>query len=132
MFATGVIGLAYTLIQLPFSIYQVMSSGKHLSIHAALMPCEFVGDKIVLSLVATGVGAIFGVTVDLKSNMDEVEDAVEEVYLITTFFPLRSKLDDFFNRTYIPAIFLLIAFVTCGVSSILSSLALTRTRTPTT
>lgn len=96
------------------------------------MPCEFVGDKIVLSLVATGVGAIFGVTVDLKSNMDEVEDAVEEVYLITTFFPLRSKLDDFFNRTYIPAIFLLIAFVTCGVSSILSSLALTRTRTPTT
>ncbi|KAI3453218.1 hypothetical protein Pfo_009881 [Paulownia fortunei] len=121
--ATAVIGLAYTLLRLPFSIHQVRS-GKSLVNHASLIVFEFLGDKVVLSLLATGVGAAFGATLDLKTNMDELEDALEEYLAITRFSLLRSKLDDFFNRAYIPAIFLLIAFLTCGVSSILSSLAL--------
>lgn len=80
---------------------------------------------MILALVATGVGAAFGATVELKAKMDELENAFE-VYLDTTAFaPIVSKFDDFFNRAYFPTIFLLMAFLTTGVSSILSSLALT-------
>lgn len=79
-----------------------------------------------MALLATGVGAAFGATVDLKSNMDQLEDAFELSLDTTIFSPIVSKFDDFFNRAYIPTIFLLIAFLTSGVSSLLSSLALTK------
>lgn len=74
-------------------------------------------------------GAAFGATLDLKTNMDELDDALVQYLSITTLSPIRSKLDDFFNRAYFPAIFLLIAFLTCGVSSVLSSLALMKKNT---
>ncbi|KAL7110891.1 hypothetical protein ACP275_05G054400 [Erythranthe tilingii] len=124
--STAVIGMAYTLLQLGYSIYQVMS-GKRLTVnHPTLVVYEFVGDKVILSLIATGVGAIFGATLDLMNNIDKLEDAYEKYLEDTTLSPFRTKLDNFFSRAYIPAMFLLIAFITCGVSSVLSSFGLNK------
>lgn len=82
---------------------------------------------MVLALVATGVGAAFAATVELKAKIHQLEDALE-LYLDTTAFaPNVPKFDDFFNRAYFPNIFLLIALFTIGVSSVLSSLALINT-----
>ncbi|XP_057777679.1 CASP-like protein 4D1 [Salvia miltiorrhiza] len=121
--ATGVIGLSYTFLHLLSSIQQVRS-GMLLANDPKILLYEFLGDKVILALVATGVGAAFGATVELKTKIDELEDAFE-VYLDTTAFaPIVSKLDDFFNRAYFPTIFLLMAFLTIAVSSVLSSLAL--------
>ncbi|XP_012845999.1 PREDICTED: CASP-like protein 4D1 [Erythranthe guttata] len=45
--STAVIGMAYTLLQLGYSIYQVMS-GKRLTVnHPTLVVYEFVGDKVL-------------------------------------------------------------------------------------
>lgn len=75
-------------------------------------------------IVATGVGAAFAATVELKSKVHELEDALE-VYLDTTSFASNvPKFDYFFNKAYLPNIFLLIALFTIGISSLLSSLAL--------
>lgn len=79
---------------------------------------------MVLALLATGVGAAFGATVDLKTKMDDLETAFEVYLNFNVFAPIVYKYDQFFQRAYFPAIFLLIAFLTSGVSSVLSSLPL--------
>ncbi|XP_073137978.1 CASP-like protein 4D1 [Henckelia pumila] len=124
--ATCVIGIVYNLSQSSLLIYEV-GSGKKILNHP-FPHVIFIGDKVILCLLATGVGAAFGVTIDLKSEIDELEDAFED-HVGFGFPSVRAKLDDFFNRAYIPTIFLLIALLTCGVSSVLSSLALAK-RTP--
>ncbi|XP_051149288.1 CASP-like protein 4D1 [Andrographis paniculata] len=132
--STAVIGLAYTLLQIPFSIHQVMTSGKQLPNHAKLLVFEFVGDKVVMGLLATGVGAAFGITVDLKKILNSSVDDLEQNLDITTLSLARVKLNDFFDRVYFPAVLLLVAFLACGASSIVSSLALsnkTRIQTQT-
>ncbi|XP_047965866.1 CASP-like protein 4D1 [Salvia hispanica] len=125
--ATGVIGLSYTFMHLISSLQQVRS-GMLLNDPKFLL-YEFIGDKVILALVATGVGAAFGATVELKAKMDDLENAYELYLGITVFAPIVSKFDDFFNRAYIPTIFLLLAFLSTGLSSILSSLALTNKTT---
>ena len=77
-----------------------------------------------MTIVATGVGAAFAATVELKTKVHEMEDILE-VYLDNTSFASNvPKFDYFFNKAYFPNIFLLIALFTCGISSSLSSLAL--------
>ncbi|KAK1416281.1 hypothetical protein QVD17_32070 [Tagetes erecta] len=79
--------------------------------------------QLLLSLLATGVGAAFGATLDLKKNLDQLDDFLESIGqpLISR---IRSKLDNFFNMAYVSAGFLLLAFLCSVASSILSSLAL--------
>lgn len=125
--ATCVIGMVYTLLQSSLLIYEV-GSGKKIYDHPfPRVIFEFIGDKVILCLLATAVGAAFGATLDLKSKADELEDALEDYVGFGS--PSLAKLDDFLTRAYIPTIFLLIAFLTCGVSSVLSSLALAK-KTP--
>ncbi|KZV46415.1 hypothetical protein F511_23621 [Dorcoceras hygrometricum] len=121
--ATCVIGIVYTLQQLSLAIYEV-GSGKKIPYPQFLLIFAFIGDKVILCLLATGAGAGFGATLDLKSKIDELDDALEAAGFGVP--SLRAKLDDFLNRAYIPAIFLMFAFLTCAVSSVLSSLALTK------
>jgi len=122
MMSAIVIGFAYTCVQLSLEIYQV-TMGKTLTILVRGPNIIFYGDKFLLCLLATGVGAAFGATYDLKKNLDELDDFLESIGdpLISE---LRSKLDNFFNMAYVSAGFLLIAFLTSLASSILSSLAL--------
>ncbi|XP_059650725.1 CASP-like protein 4D1 [Cornus florida] len=139
MLSTIVIGMAYTLLQIPFAIYHV-SMGKRLVKHGGFLHFDFYGDKVsqlylhlyiyiyvLLSLLATGVGAAFGATLDLKKRMDDLEDDFQD-YGVTDFSQFRSKADNFFNMANISTGFLLIAFLSSGVSSILSSMALFKKR----
>ncbi|KAK1416314.1 hypothetical protein QVD17_32103 [Tagetes erecta] len=122
MMSAIVIGFAYICVQVPLEIYQ-LAMKKSLTTSNLLCKIIFYGDKLLLSLLATGVGAAFGVTLDLKKNLDQLDDFLESIgqQLISQ---TRSKLDNFFNLAYVSAGFLLIAFLCSVASSILSSLAL--------
>ncbi|KAA8529895.1 hypothetical protein F0562_034501 [Nyssa sinensis] len=124
MLSVIVIGLVYTFLQLPFAIHHA-SLGKRLMSPDGLPHFDFLGDKVVLCLLGTGVGAAFGATMDLKKSLDESDDLLEQ-YEITLLSQFRSKLDNFFNMAYVSAGFLLIAFFSTIVSSVLSSLALSK------
>ncbi|XP_022876081.1 CASP-like protein 4D1 [Olea europaea var. sylvestris] len=87
---------------------------------------DFLGDKILLSLLATGVGAAFGATLDLKKNLDDLDDILQENYNKVALSLIRVKLDDFFSKAYVSAGFLLIALLTSVISSVISSLDLTK------
>ncbi|XP_022875693.1 CASP-like protein PIMP1 [Olea europaea var. sylvestris] len=123
--AINVLALVYTKLQLPSSICLVVS-GKPLWKSPGFLVYDFLGDKILLSLLATGVGAAFGATLDLKKNLDDLDDILQENYNNTALSLIRVKLDDFFNKAYVSAGFLLIAFLTSIISSIISSLDLTK------
>nr|XP_043619999.1 CASP-like protein 4D1 [Erigeron canadensis] len=120
--STIVIGFVYTSVHVSVEFYQVIT-GKSLLTGNGIPKIIFYSDKLLLSLLATGVGAAFGATYDLKKNFDDLDD-------LLVFFddPIlseaRPKLDNFFSVAYVSAGFLLVAFLCSIVSSILSSLAL--------
>ncbi|XP_034704239.1 CASP-like protein 4D1 [Vitis riparia] len=103
MVFTLVVGFAYTLLQIAFTIYQVCM-GKRLSSGDGLYQFDFYGDKVVSYVLATGVGAAFGATIDLKEA--------------------SSGANKFFNKGSAAASLLLLAFLFTAVSSVFSSLAL--------
>lgn len=72
-------------------------------------------------LLATSTGAAFGATLEIKRGVDNLKtidgkDASD----------YRSKMGDYSSMAYLSAGLLLIAFVSSAVSSIVSSLALSR------
>ncbi|THG23947.1 beta-D-glucosyl crocetin beta-1,6-glucosyltransferase-like [Camellia sinensis] len=77
-----------------------------------------IGGFVISFILATGVGPDFGVTKDLKRIMDILNKLSGN--------DLGSKLDYFFNKTYVLAGFLFIGFRTSGISSITSLLALSK------
>ncbi|XP_076907756.1 CASP-like protein 4D1 [Bidens hawaiensis] len=123
MMSAIVIGFAYTCVQVTFEIYQ-LATRKSLTTGNMLPKIIFYGDKFLLCFLATGVGAAFGATIDLKKKVDQLDDFYESTYGELAFAGIRSKLDDFFNLAFVSATFLLIAFLSSIASSILSSLAL--------
>ncbi|RVW34605.1 CASP-like protein 4D1 [Vitis vinifera] len=128
MVSVTVIGLAYTFLQIPFAVHYACT-GKRLGAHDGLLKFEFFGDKVISYLLATGVGAAFGATFDLKKNLDDLERLVRRMNIYGSallFSEIRSKLDDFFNLAYVSAGLLLLGFLCFGVSSIISSLALSK------
>ncbi|XP_071687308.1 CASP-like protein 4D1 [Rutidosis leptorrhynchoides] len=122
MMSAIVIGFAYTSVQVLFEIYQV-TIGKNIVTNIHFPKIIFYGDKFLLCMLATGVGAAFGATLDLKKNIDALDDALAPLGF-RSLSRLRTKLDNFYNMAYVSAGFLLIAFLCSIVSSILSSLAL--------
>ncbi|OAY25382.1 CASP-like protein 4D1 [Manihot esculenta] len=125
MLATEVLGLAYTFLRLPFSILY-MITGKRLIDVVGLSYFNLFSDKVILSLLASGVGAGFGATYDLKKNLDDLDDILQRQGY-TIIANIRSELDDFFNMGYVSATLLLLGFLFFGVSSFISSLALSNT-----
>ncbi|XP_011028144.1 PREDICTED: CASP-like protein 4D1 [Populus euphratica] len=122
MLSANVIGLAYTLLQIPFAIHHV-SLGKRVINHVSLLYFDFFGDKVILSLLATGVGAGFGATSDLKENLDQLDRFTARIgYPVLS--EIRPKGDNFFNTGFVSASLLLMGFLCSAVSSIISSLAL--------
>ncbi|XP_068663099.1 uncharacterized protein [Aristolochia californica] len=65
--ATAVLGCLYTLFQIPFAMYYVFTE-KRLIRNKCLPQLDFYADKIVAFLLATGVGAGFAVTFELKKS----------------------------------------------------------------
>ncbi|PIN12349.1 hypothetical protein CDL12_15049 [Handroanthus impetiginosus] len=102
MLATGVIGMAYTLLQTAFTMFYVTTGNRFGGDGLAFL--EFYGDKVFSYMLATGVGAGFGLTMYLKQNDDSV--------------------DSFLNKANSAATLLLIGFIFSAVSSFFSSLSL--------
>ncbi|KAK6933189.1 Casparian strip membrane protein domain [Dillenia turbinata] len=102
--ATIALGFVYTLVQIGFTIFEI-SSGKPLISGDGLLYFNFYADKAISYILATGAGAAFGATVDLKAQTE------------------GGVLDKFFERGSAAASFLFFAFLTTAVLSILSSLA---------
>ncbi|XP_075492027.1 CASP-like protein 4D1 [Primulina tabacum] len=63
--AVGGIGVIYTLVQIPFAIYNVAKE-KRLIRNGFLQEFDFYGDKITAFLLATGVGVGFGISCEFK------------------------------------------------------------------
>ncbi|XAR64502.1 hypothetical protein NMG60_11024874 [Bertholletia excelsa] len=124
MVTSAVLGMIYSLLQIPVATQRV-TGGKTLPNSARLLQFDFYGDKVLLSLLATGVGAAFGATVDLKKNFDALDDLLEQ-FGSASLSQWRTKLDNFFNVAYLSTGFLLVAFLTSIVSSTLSSPALSK------
>ncbi|CAL5427732.1 unnamed protein product [Camellia sinensis] len=116
MLVSIIVGLAYNLLQTPFAAYYAIR-GKRIINNTKFLLFEFYGDKVILSILATAVGAAFGVTTDLKTLSDGNKGISNDV---------RSKYDEFYSMAFVSAGFLFIGFITSGISSITSSFAVTK------
>ncbi|WOH07568.1 hypothetical protein DCAR_0727000 [Daucus carota subsp. sativus] len=114
------VAFAYNLLQIPSAIYH-LKTGKRLTNRYGFLLFDLYGDKLGVLLLATSTGAAFGATLEIKRSADNLEtiggqDASD----------YRSKLGDFSSMAYLSAGLLLIAFISSTLSSIISSLALSR------
>ncbi|XP_028104175.1 CASP-like protein 4D1 [Camellia sinensis] len=116
MLVSIIVGLAYNLLQTPFAAYYAIR-GKRIINNTKFLLFEFYGDKVILSILATAVGAAFGVTTDLKTLSDGNKGISNDV---------RSKYDEFYSMAFVSAGFLFIGFISSGISSITSSFAVTK------
>ncbi|KAL0003077.1 hypothetical protein SO802_016858 [Lithocarpus litseifolius] len=107
MLATNVIGFAYTLLQIAFSIFHIIM-GNHLINGDGGALLDFYGDKVISYLLATGAAAGFGVTVDLKATFDGFGLVIDK---------------SFYEKAYASASLLLLAFVCTAILSVISSYA---------
>ncbi|KAJ4713592.1 CASP-like protein [Melia azedarach] len=107
VFSTAVIGAAYSLLQLPFTVYFV-STEKRMITGRFLPEFDFYGDKIISFLLATGVGAGFAITFEFKKFLNADD--------------LKSRVEKFLDRSYIATGLLLGAFVCMAVVSVISSI----------
>ncbi|XP_007037039.2 PREDICTED: CASP-like protein 4D1 [Theobroma cacao] len=112
--ATAVVGAAYSILQLPFAIYYACTEKR--LIRGGFLPAfDFYGDKVMAFLLATGVGAGFLVTVELKEFLG---DLFNEFGADLKDSPFES----FFNKGYLAVSLLAGAFLCMAVLSVFSSL----------
>ncbi|CAL9138818.1 unnamed protein product [Musa acuminata var. zebrina] len=69
VFSVAVIGCVYTLLQLPFAALNTISGKKFIGRNT--FPLYIFFDLVFSLLFASGVGAGFGITVDLKRHLDK-------------------------------------------------------------
>ncbi|KAL8051428.1 hypothetical protein ABFX02_06G147600 [Erythranthe guttata] len=104
MLASAAIGMAYTILQTLFAIFHVTTGNRRGGDGFALV--EFFGDKALSYVLATGVAACFGLSVDL--NRADASDAEH----------------NFLNKANTAAGVLFIGFIFSIVSSVFSSFSL--------
>ncbi|KAL2233239.1 UNVERIFIED_CONTAM: CASP-like protein PIMP1 [Sesamum indicum] len=109
MFYVTVFGIGYTLLQIPFALYFMLKK-KHLITSYGFLKFNFYADKAMTVLLATGAGAAFGATMDIKKYAGD----------------RIPKLQDFLTVIYVPTTFLLVGCIACAISSVHSSLHLPR------
>ncbi|TXG50942.1 hypothetical protein EZV62_023466 [Acer yangbiense] len=114
--STAVVGVTYTLVQLPFALYYAFKQKR--LIRGELLPeFDFYGDKVVSLFLGTGVGAGFAVTFEFKDLSKTLADlGVAEVG------EFKSKLDKFLDRGNIATGLLFVAFICMALLSVLSSI----------
>ncbi|XP_018810681.1 CASP-like protein 4D1 [Juglans regia] len=108
MLAAIVIGFAYSLMQLAFSVFRLLMANGCLGGDCGVL-LDFYGDKVVSYVLATGAAAGFGVTTDLK-----------RVFEIAGL----DFGDKFYQMANASASLLFLAFVCTAICSVLSSYAL--------
>ncbi|KAK4489294.1 hypothetical protein RD792_005098 [Penstemon davidsonii] len=104
MLASGVIGMAYTILQTALTIFTV-STGNRLGGDGFAF-LDFFGDKVISYLLATGAAAGFGLTVDSARGVDD------------------SAIGSYFQKANVSASLLFIGFLFVAISSVFSSLSL--------
>ncbi|XP_015159396.1 CASP-like protein 4D1 [Solanum tuberosum] len=103
-------GNSYSLIQLPFALYQAIKGKRFIS--GQFLPMfDFYGDKVMAFLLASGVG----VSVEFKNFVDESID-INEVRI-----EFREKGDKFFDNAIIASGILLAGFTTMAIITILNT-----------
>ncbi|CAN4096079.1 unnamed protein product [Withania somnifera] len=100
------IGMAYTLLLVVLTIFQVNSGNP---IGRGLAYFEFYSDKVILFLLATGAAAGLGLTVEYNRLVDD---------------DITKDVQDFLNTANASASLLLVASIFSAISSIFSSLNL--------
>ncbi|EXC06045.1 hypothetical protein L484_009956 [Morus notabilis] len=103
MLSSIVIGTAFVLLQLAFTIYNVIAKSE------GNLLFDFYGDKIMSYVLATGAASGFGVTNDMQMLFNKLN-----IFLG----------DDFYAKSYASASLLLLATVCTAVLSVFSSYAL--------
>ncbi|CAL5427740.1 unnamed protein product [Camellia sinensis] len=119
MVGITLVGLAYTLLQTPFAVYFAIR-GKRLINHTGLLTFDYYGDKVNSYAILSGVAATFGFTADAKKSIDDWDNILRQ-YGHNDLSSDRKNLDSFYNMAFISGSFLLLGFISSGVSSILSS-----------
>ncbi|CAI9113259.1 OLC1v1013832C1 [Oldenlandia corymbosa var. corymbosa] len=122
--AVAVIGLFYTLIQLPFAIYFVAKEKRWIQ-HGCLPEFDFYGDLVISFLLATGVGVGFGFTIDakraLKGIFADAEQSADLNFDSRILDNYASKSYESLDRAMIATGMLLCGFVTMAITSIITS-----------
>ncbi|KAJ6717887.1 NITRATE FORMATE IRON DEHYDROGENASE [Salix purpurea] len=106
MLAAIVFGIAYTVLQVAFTLNHIVKRNAETSGDGNLV-FDFYGDKVISYMLATGAAAAIGATKDMK--------------------PLLTALgvsNSFLNKGYASASLLLLGFVCTAMLSVLSSYAL--------
>ncbi|KAK7394211.1 hypothetical protein VNO78_14733 [Psophocarpus tetragonolobus] len=102
MISVIIIGFAYNLLQMAFSIFSVVSGNRVLSGNGGYL-FDFFGDKIISYLMISGSAAGFGLTVELNRNLPS---------------------NSFTNKANASASLLLIGFLFTAIASTFTSFAL--------
>ncbi|XP_055826210.1 CASP-like protein 4D1 [Solanum dulcamara] len=112
-------GVLYSLIQLPFALYQAVKE-KRLITGQFLPVFDFYGDKVIAFFLASGVGVGFGVSIELKKFIDQLVDGFESLG-VTGLDEFGDKTEKFLDRGIIASGVLLAGFVTMAILTILTS-----------
>ncbi|KAL3523806.1 hypothetical protein ACH5RR_016640 [Cinchona calisaya] len=106
LLSTTVIGLAYTLLQSALTTFLV-STGNRIG-GEGMLQFDFYGDKVISYLLATGVAASFGMTLDLKASLSGGSSGV----------------DKFMSKAEAATSLCLLGFLFTAISSIFSAFSL--------
>ncbi|XP_024023542.1 CASP-like protein 4D1 [Morus notabilis] len=129
--ATAAVGAAYLILQLPFAIYYGCTEKR--LIGGTLLPqFDFYADKVVSLLLASGAGAGFAVSIELKKVLPDAFDAIiaiaqasgkaDLIEFADLFQQEKSKTPGFFNRGIIASGVLLGGCVLMAIVSVLTSI----------
>ncbi|KAM3319474.1 CASP-like protein 4D1 [Capsicum chacoense] len=112
-------GVLYSLIQLPFAVYQAVKEKR--LINGQFLPMfDFYGDKVIAFLLASGVGVGFGVSIELKQLIDQLVDGFDSLG-VTGLDEFEDKTKKYLDRGIIASGVLLVGFVTMAILNILTS-----------
>ncbi|XP_015068938.1 CASP-like protein 4D1 [Solanum pennellii] len=112
-------GVLYSLIQLPFALYQAVKEKR--LINGQFLPMfDFYGDKVIAFFLASGVGVGFGVSIELKLLIDQLVDGLESLGA-SGLDEFGDKNKKFVDRGSIASGVLLVGFVTMAILTILTS-----------
>ncbi|XP_068307613.1 CASP-like protein 4D1 [Pyrus communis] len=127
--STAAIGAAYTLFQLPFGIYYALTE-KRLIRNECMPQFDFYGDNLVSLLLASGVGAGFGVGFDFKKFLKFIFPVLAALggFPESELDEAQSKNSSFFDKEIIATGILLFGAVCMSVVSVLSSITRTSNR----
>ncbi|KAF5750058.1 hypothetical protein HS088_TW03G00389 [Tripterygium wilfordii] len=118
--ATGIIGFAYSLVQIPFAMYHVCRE-KRLIKHECQPEFDFYGDNIIAFLLAAGVGAGFAISFEFKRLLKEFIDSLKDLG-IPGIDEGKSKGEKFLDKANLSTALLLLGFLCMTMLSVYSSI----------